>query len=311
MTPALLVTTFPGKHVEQSIVPKLRAANIDVRAIVTPGSTRALDDVKAVLVIAQGTSEADRMALRKRAHAAQVSVVVLPPEASRWPGILSAAHLPDEPEPVMKPAPAPVAPPPKPAPAPVAPPPKPADPPRPTAITFGAWLKSCREQSKATSVTVAATLGVSDSLLYGWESERMPIARDHLAKVYDLYGKPPAHVAAPQLTQRQQRRDQMPEPVAIQVPPVATPPKVNGHAVNGKAHHPPLLGLLRAARALKIAGPVTITINDAQTTIEIGEECFPGALPDEAVAAAREHLNGKLAEQVRAAQAALAELGAS
>ena len=71
-----------------------------------------------------------------------------------------------------------------------------------------------------------------------------------------------------------------------------------------------LEGLLRAAHALGIKGPLTVTVDDGGTTVQVGEECWPGTY-DGAVETARAALDARLGEMLRALTEARSALGAS
>lgn len=307
MTNALLVTSFPSHHVDGTVLPKLRAIGVSVVRVVSPRFDEPLVDFDAVLMMVQMTSEMERTAFRKRAHKACVPFLTLPQEASKWPAIL--ANLPrtqqaappsapptsawwpqkeaheDEPEP---PAAAPAA---------------------PASVSFGAWLKNKRAGEHLTLAQIGELCGVSGSLVGHWEADRNPIAPDHLRKLHELFGDPPAGVSAPKTTVRKRCRDlSAPLPSAENLPPITSFPA----KTNGKPALPPLDGMRRAARALRMTGKILISIDiaTAATTVQIGADApVSGPVPDDAVENAAANLRTMLAEILREAQESQAALG--
>ncbi len=71
----------------------------------------------------------------------------------------------------------------------------------------------------------------------------------------------------------------------------------------------PLDGLLRAARALGIAGDVAIVMGDSGAKVLVGAESWTGTTPAAAVEAARKELSDRLAEQLRRLAEAQSMLG--
>lgn len=312
MTSALLVTSLP-ERICDAMAEKLRPCGLHVVRRVFPRFDGPLDDYRAVVMPATGTSEMERTAWRKRAHQAGVPLVTLPPEQSRWPALVAQLNLPPLP---------PVAPPVKLVP-PVAPPalhgepvaaPSPVPDPPPAPITFGEWLRKKRDELKATQTEAGRLFGVSGALYGDWEAEEGAVARDHLAAILDLYGTPPAHVGQPKAPQREWRHGRPAyvgrSTAAVQTPaarPVPAPAAIVAPApVGPKA--PPMAGLRRAARALGYTGSLSITvaIDDGASVVCVGDERWPGPTPDDAVDTARKALGAKLAELLQRAQEAQA-----
>jgi hypothetical protein len=279
MIRALLVTAFPGPHVETVVVPELRRLRIDVTKIVKAGFNGDVSGVRAMLVIEQGTSEAERTALRKRAHHGGASFILLSQQRSRWPLALRdlATAEPEAPAPVVAPA----------------PPPVPAAPER---ITFGAWLRARREADGSTQETLGGVLGCSGPHVAHMEAGDR-VAPDLFTKITALYGELPPHVIPPQATIRAYtggggRRPAVPAPVEIPLP------KLNGHHAAPSS----LAGLRAAARALRL-GEVKATCGDT-TVVAVGGEQWSGDDPDAVVAQACEALRARARQAIAELQAA-------
>ncbi len=336
MSRALLITSFPAGHIEEKFVPGFAARGWHVIRVATPRFAGPIEGVDALFMIEQMTSESERRGFRARCHQARVTFVVLPSERARW-GDLIPDPKPAAPEPAAPPAPPPPRPPVD-APAPAAPrmPPQPPPPlPRPPMppprstpvvpaaaappptkpdvtgapaatepITYGAWLRSQRGDTSA--VEVGKILGVSDSLVVGWEREQCGIAHDHLASLTALYGEAPEHVLPPKAPLRARHA---PRPTSL---PVAAPIELPTPYSNGHVAIAPLAslkGLRKAARALRIAGDVVVTGRDDGATVTIGDESWPGADEDEAVATARRDLDGRLRALRSQLEEAITSLG--
>lgn len=311
MTSALLVTSLP-ERICATIAEKLRPCGLHVVRWVSPRFNGPLDDYRAVVMPATGTSEMERTAWRKRAHQAGVPLVALPPEQSKWLGLVAQLNLPPLP-PVTPPvkAPPPEASPPPPVEPVAASPPALAPPPAP--ITFGAWLRQKRNEMGSTQAEAGKLFGVSGALYGDWEAEDSAVARDHLAAILDLYGTPPAHVGQPKAPQREWRNGRPAyvgrSTVTVQAPaaqPVPAPAAIAAPAPAGPKA--PMAGLRRAARALGYTGSLSITveIEDGSAVVCVGAERWPGPTPDDAVDTARKALGAKLAELVQRAQEAQA-----
>lgn len=333
MTSALLVTSLP-ERICDAMAEKLRPCGLHVVRRVSPRFDGPLDDYRAVVMPATGTSEMERTAWRKRAHRASLPLVTLPPEQSKWPALVAQLNLPPLAA-VPPPPPVKEAPPmtledhhsravypfaehvetPSPPVDPVAaPPPSVAPVPSPAPITFGAWLRQKRNDLGATQAEAGKLFGVSGALYGDWEAEDSAVAHDHLAAILDLYGAPPAHVGPPRAPRREWRKgrpsyvgratyvapSRAPLPVVAAVATPA-PPSVAGPKA-------PMAGLRRAARALGYTGSLSITIEieDGSAVVRVGDEQWPGASPDDAVDNARKALGAKLAELLQRAQEAQA-----
>ena len=339
-TKVLLVADFPSDYIRDTIAPSLTQIGIEVTRVVPTDYKGQFGDVAAVLFMFQMTSHSRHDAMKERAKKAGVRFILLERQSSGWVRAFQTAGL-DFPGYPIKPAPLPVAPPSKPPAlivgngAPLIPPPAHPkqeahetvdDAPEPPAIPFGDALEVERKALKLSQAAVGDLVGVSQSAGASWEAggsvpepcylalvdnfpKLVTAQRPAWATRYNRLGKKygaPAnghngnghavHVGGVTVTTFPQCPD-----VEI-VPPVA--PKVNGH----NHRPPPLEGLLRAARALGVKGPLTVTVDDDGTTVQVGDEKWPGTY-DGAVETARAALDLRLANMLRTLTEARSALG--
>lgn len=172
------------------------------------------------------------------------------------------------------------------------------------AVPFGEALKAFRKRESAGQGVIADLCGVSQGLVSHWESGAMPIAPACYEKLCAL-SPDLAAALPPEFTTRSGRptKAETRKPAAAKAP---VPPKANGSNGHRAA---PLDGLRLAARALGIVGPLTITVDDAESEVRVGAEQWPGASPDEAVETARKALDDRLRDLLRRVEAARASLG--
>lgn len=325
--PVILATKFPADFVGDTIVPGLRDLGIHVERVV---STRFEGAITAdVLFMLEYCGHDDQSQLKARTKAAGFRFVLLSRKRADWAGDFRKVgyHVPGHP---VNPTPLPVAETPKkPAGiivangAPLLPPPPmvPVE-----ALPFGKELRDELKRQGITQKDFAALVGVSAPTVVFWIAGK-PAQPDHYAKILDLLpalkdkAKPPlplrdhatgrtkAPVALPSVTSPQPVAVALPEPLVAPAPvaPPQAPVAVFSPRV-ASAARPPLAGLLRAARALGIKGPVTVVADDPETVVTVGGEPWKHTDADVAVEAARKALVARLADVIRCAQEATAEL---
>lgn len=286
----ILATKFPAQYIRDTIEPGLRALGVDVLSTVETSWKGTIRDVDAIAFMFQMCSHADYDAFKQRAKVASVPFVLLSRRMPEWrsafqlagvrlprgleqsapPSVLSRAELPQ---------------------------PRPA---RALPRTFGAALRAARNEEDVTQDFIADLCGVSASLVGAWEADKQPLAPDCYDKLTEIF--PELETApAPEMTRRRSHRGPMvaadPEPrsppVAPAVPILAPSKPINGHAVVS-----PLVGLLRAARALGITGDVVVVVTDDGVRVQVGSETWTGASDADAIAQARAALNDRLTAQL-------------
>lgn len=312
MINALLLTAW-AKHAD-GFIAELAKHKIQVTRVEGLRFRGPLTEYRAVVLLDNATTEAERGYFKKAAHAAGVALITLPAEKARWGRLIAEHHLTDEEIEIVYVNPLPEKPAPETHTAPEA---EPAPAPAPAPMLFGDWLRSSR--GNTSQKDAAAVLGISAGHLCNLEYDRAPLSPSLLAKIHDLYGKPPAHVGSPRIG-AEQRPPSLTLPVAAPVevvpPPVPAAPEkpANGHHVVAPASS--LTGLRRAARALGMTDEMVVRVGDDTTTIQIGVHAWSGADPDAAIAVARRDLDARLRqararleEQLQQTRAALDAIG--
>lgn len=298
MINALLLTAW-AKHAD-GFVAELAKHKIRVTRVEGLRFRGPLTEYRAVVLLDNATTEAERGYFKKAAHAAGVALITLPAEKARWGRLIAEHHLTDEEIEIVYVNPLPEKPAPETHTAPEA---EPA--PAPAPMSFGDWLRSSRGHTAQKDA--ASVLGISAGHLCNLEYDRAPLSPSLLAKIHDLYGTPPANVSSPRIGAE-------PRPPSLPLPVAAPEKPANGHHVVAPASS--LTGLRRAARALGMTDEVLVRVGDDTTTIQIGVHAWSGADPDAAIAAARRDLDARLRqararleEQLQQTRAALDAIG--
>lgn len=303
----ILATKFPADFIQGTIVPGLADVGVKVARIV---STRFEGDIRgdAVLFMNEYCGHDDYDKFKARAKAAGVRFLCLPRKRADWiaefrkngfdvPGHpIDSTPLPTAETPkrngIIVANGAPLIPPPAKAPETTV---------EPSPVTFGEALRAYRKRERVNQSVIAGLCGVDQSTISNWESGAV-VPDGHYRKLCELAPEIAA-ATPPTFTVRPGRPRSEPRPVVVPFKPVE---KVNGHD-----HRPrPLEGLRRAARALGMKGQITITLDDGASEVRVGEESWgSGPDADAAVETARKALAERLADLIRMATEARAELG--
>lgn len=304
----LLATKFPEQFIRDTIVPGLRAIGVEVTRIVDVAFEGQIRDVDAVAFMFQMCSHVAHDNFKARAKAAGVPFLLLTRQSVEWPRAFKMAGI-DLPMRPINPTPLPTAETPKKNGvivangAPLIPPPAkaPETTVEPSPVTFGEALRAYRKRERVNQSVVAGLCGVDQSTISGWEGGAV-VPEAQYRKLCELSPDIAAAIP-PSFTARPGRPRSEPRPVVVPLKPVE---KANGHD-----HRPrPLEGLRRAARALGMKGAITITLDDGASEVRVGEESWgSGPDADAAVETARKALAERLADLIRMATEARAELG--
>lgn len=337
----LLATKFPPKYIEDTIVPGLHEIGVDVARVVDTSFDGKIPDVDAVLFMFQYCGHDEYKVFKSRTKAAGVRFITLTRQSSEW---VAALRLAGVKLPYVRTADVPAAPPPTSTPV-VAP-----SPPPPRFRTFGAALRSVMSAEDVAPTVLADICEVSVSDVEEWCADRAAIDVDAYDKLTELFVslmdapspeiarrslprpppppsptpmpappsvRAPAHViAAPAPEMVINTAPVVRTPDAPPAPPVVvafspSPPPAPKTERAAPAVASPLVGLLRAARALGIKDDVHACASDVGVEVKLGAETWSGATDAEAIGLARRSLDERLAALLRQVTEARQMLGLS
>lgn len=324
----ILATKFPEKFIRDTVEPGLRDLGCDVVRIVGTKWDGEIKDCDAVAFMFDMCSHHEHDAFKRRAKASGVQFMLLSRKRSEWASAFRTAGIalpPRVPSVIVGDGKPLIPPPPRIVPVEEIKEEKPMSVEEPKPSTFGAALRAARTAEGISQLSLARLCGISDGMPWQWEKQEMPVAEDCYHKLLDLF---PALKDAPKpkiarghsrpALRQEASKEAKPKPPAVTRQGAEKLVGVLDHLMAASVKEPPakpvraaptLAGLRLAARVLRIGGPVVVTIDDATTAVQIGEERWGYADPDSAIAAASAALDERLRGMLAEIEAARASLG--